>query len=262
MSLKGLVISMASSNARKRAAREHQQRFPGTPYPVALRAVSHGEEALQVVIGKAGGHPYWVDIEEAASGGNGPHIAVIGTSEVGRRSVVDLMIDSMSARPPQRGVEVLTTRGDISGTDHLIEERTRQLQQCGVRDFAELRRRSATEQSDPGDRSHAVVVVVDGDRLMEEFVPVATREGRVTRAGADESLSALARLLRRGRCLDVHTVLNVRQLSGPWLTSLSGLMSSVVEVDESGTAATWRNVGVRSAPVDVVLPMNNEGKQS
>lgn len=105
---------MASSNARKRAAREHQQRFPGTPYPVALRAVSHGEEALQVVIGKAGGHPYWVDIEEAASGGNGPHIAVIGTSEVGRRSVVDLMIDSMSARPPQRGVEVLTTRGTLA----------------------------------------------------------------------------------------------------------------------------------------------------
>ena len=171
------------------------------------------------------------------------------------------MIDSMSARPPQRGVEVLTTRGDISGTDHLIEERTRQLQQCGVRDFAELRRRSATEQSDPGDHNHAVVVVVDGDRLMEEFVPVATREGRVTRAGSRRVIVRTGPLAAARSLPGRSHVLNVRQLSGPWLTSLSGLMSSVVEVDESGTAATWRNVGVRSAPVDVVLPMNNEGKQ-
>lgn len=258
LSLKGLLIAMASSNARKRAAREHQQRFPGTPYPVALRAVSHGEQALQVVIGKAGGHPFWVDIEAAASGGNGPHIAVIGPSEVGRRRVVELMIDSLSARPPRRGVKVLTMRGDISGTNRLIEERTRQLQHCGVRDFAELRRRTATEGSDLGDGGHAVVVVVDGDHLMESFVPVATRETDAMRPGDQEALTALNRLLRQGRSLDIHTVLNVRQIEGnPCLATAAGCISSIVEVDESGTAATWRSEGVRSAPVDVVLPVKD-----
>ncbi|MFA5607154.1 MAG: hypothetical protein WDA07_08200 [Leucobacter sp.] len=37
---------MASSNARKRAARDYQRQFPGTPYPVALRAVTPADDRL------------------------------------------------------------------------------------------------------------------------------------------------------------------------------------------------------------------------
>jgi len=46
VSLKGRVSSMASSNARKRAARDYQRQFPGTPYPVALRAVTPADDRL------------------------------------------------------------------------------------------------------------------------------------------------------------------------------------------------------------------------
>lgn len=264
MSLKGLVISMASSNARKRAARAHQRRFPGTPYPVALRAVSHAQNALQVVIGVAAGRPRWLDIEEAAHGGEGLHMAVIGSSTVGRSRVIDLMTTSLAERPPHRGVEVLAARGRIGRINSLIDERSRFLEQCGVRDFAELHsRNSAGESRDLGDDGRAVVVIVDGDDVIDGFAPVETKEGYATRAGAEEAFAALNRMLRQGRSLDIHTVLNVRQIeANPWLGTAAGCISSIVEVDDRGTAATWRSVSVPRAPINVVLTMDNEGRES
>lgn len=253
---------MASSDARKRAARDCQRQFPGTPYPIALRAVSQGPDSLQVTIGETDGHSYWVNIEEASSGGNGPHIAVTGSSEIGRRRVVELMTDSLAARPPRRGVEVLTTHGDFGRINELIDERTRQLQQCAARDFTELRRRIVTDPDGAGGTAHALVVVVDGEYLIERFGSddAANDDADNHRQSgsdvAEASLSALDRLLRCGRSLDIHTVLDVRALT--WRrTSLSGLVSSVVEVDDSGTAAAWRTLGVRGASVDLVLPMGN-----
>ena len=249
------MISMASSNARKRAARAHQRRFPGTPYPVALRAVSHAQNALQVVIGVAAGRPRWLDIEEAAHGGEGPHMAVIGSSTVGRSRVIDLMTTSLAERPPHRGVEVLAARGRIGRINSLIDERSRFLEQCGVRDFAELHsRNSAGESRDLGDDGRAVVVIVDGDDVIDGFAPVETKEGYATRAGAEEAFAALNRMLRQGRSLDIHTVLNVRQIeANPWLGTAAGCISSIVEVDDRGTAATWRSVSVPRAPINVVL---------
>lgn len=209
VSLKGLVISMASSNARKRAARDHQRRFPGTPYPVALRAVSHADSSLRVVIGAdAAGRPCWADIEELAGGGDGPHVAVIGASRFGRCRAIELMVESMAARPPRRGVEVLTTQGEVGQVNHLIEERTRTLSQAGARDFAELRTPRTGEQRDLGQTVPAVVVVVDiDDQLIDGFPPVLTREGYVARTESEETVSMLNRLLRQGRSLDLHTVL-------------------------------------------------------
>lgn len=260
MSLKGLVSFMASSNARKRAARDYQRQFPGTPYPVALRAVSHAQNSLQVVIGVAGGRPHWLGIEEVAHGGEGPHVAVVGSSTVGRSRVIDLMTNSLAERPPHRGVEVLATlRGEIEHIDSLIDERIHFLAQCGVRDFAELHRNnSAGDRRDLGDNGRAVVVVVDGDDLIDGSSTVETRETDATRPADEKALTALNRLLRLGRSLDIHTVLNVRQIeANPWLATAAGCISSIVEVDESGTAATWRSEGVRSAPVDVVLPVKD-----
>lgn len=214
---------MASSNARKRAARDHQRRFPGTPYPVALRAVTHADSALQVVIGKAAGRPCWVGIEEMAAGGDGPHVAVIGASRFGRCRAVELMVESLAARPPRRGVEVLTTQGEVGQVNHLIEERARTLLQAGARDFAELHRPRAGEQRDLGENVPAVVVVVDiDDHLIDGFPPVLTREGYVARAESEETVSMLNRLLRQGRSLDLHAVLNVRQMEGLTRSGKSG----------------------------------------
>ena len=67
----------------------------------------------------------------------------------------------------------------------------------------------------------------------------------------------LNRLLRQGRSLDLHAVLNVRQMEGPWLSALSGLMSSILEVNADGMSATWRTHG--GSPVDVVLPAKVAG---
>lgn len=247
---------MASSNARKRAARDHQRRFPGTPYPVALRAVSHAESSLQVVIGEAAGRPYWVDIEELSCGGNGPHMAVIGPSRIGRRRVIELMVDSLAARPPRRGVEVLTVQGGDAGRiNNLIEERRHAVNHAGARDFRELRRVQDARSGDPTEAAPAVVVVVDGDHLIDGLAPVETREGYVSRARAEETLSALDGLLRCGRALDIHTVLSVREIeANPWLGIALANISSIVDVDDSGSAANWRDVGAGRAPVEVALP--------
>ncbi|WP_125939779.1 MULTISPECIES: hypothetical protein [Mycobacteriaceae] len=206
----------------------------------------------------AAGRPCWVDIEELAGGGDGPHMAVIGASRFGRCRAIELMVESMAARPPRRGVEVLTTQGEVGQVNHMIEERTRTLLQYGARDFAELRRPGAGGQRDLGEDDPAVVVVVDiDDHLIGGFPPVPTREGYVAPAGFEETVSMLNRLLRQGRSLDLHAVLNVRQMEGPWLSALSGLMSSILEVNADGMSATWRTHG--GSPVDVVLPAKVAG---
>ncbi|MFW0154383.1 hypothetical protein ACNUDN_31990 (plasmid) [Mycobacterium sp. smrl_JER01] len=264
MSLKGLVISMASSNARKQAARDYQRQFPGTPYPVALRAVSHSQNSLQVVIGVAAGRPHWLNIEEAAYGGEGPHMAVVGSSTVGRSRVIDLMTKSLAERPPHRGVEVLATvRGGIGGISSLIDERISFLKHCGVRDFAELHRKnSAGDRRDLGDDGRAVVVIVDGDDVRDGLSPVEERETAATRPADEEAVTALNRLLRQGRSLDIHTVLNVRQIEAdPWLATAAGCISSIVEVDDRGMSATSRSVTVPRTPIDVVLAVNSEGSE-
>ena len=238
---------MASSNAGKRAARAYQQRFPGTPYPVALRAVARADGSLQVVIGTdTAGRRRWVDIEERAAGGEGPHLAVVGASQARRCRAVELMTESMSVRPPERGVQVITLMGTdidqhqaVARITKMIESRVETLKDAGAREFAELRRAADLRHSDRhdpvGPDRGAVVVAVDGDAMAS---PVA--------------LDAME-LMRIGRTLDIHTVLAAQRLDQP---QLAGLVSGVLTVHDDGMAASWR---AGSTTVEVALPACGTG---
>lgn len=240
---------MASSNAGKRAARAYQQRFPGTPYPVALRAVARVDGALQVVIGTdTAGRRRWVDIEERGQGGEGPHLAVVGASQARRYRAVELMIEALAVRPPGRGVQVITLMGTELDQDQavaritkLMKSRVETLKHAGARDFAALRRRAAdlrhSDRHDPvGPDRGAVVVAVDGDAMAS---PVA--------------LDAMELMLRIGRTLDIHTVLAAQRLDQP---QLAGLVSGVLTVHDDGMAASWR---AGSTTVEVALPACGTG---
>lgn len=259
MSLKGIVISMASSNARKRAARDYQRQFPGTPYPVALRAVSRGDDRLRVVVGEATGRPHWVDIEEATFGGYGPHMAVIGSSHAGRSKVVELVSHSLASRPPHRGVEVLTVQREFAPINTLIDQRIETLRRYQAKDFSELRRRLTDAERSLSDIVKAAVVVIDGDSLADDVASSAsTHKGSASRSVSNGSVSALDRILRCGRSLDVHTVLNVGQIHDLAPAVALEHCSSVVEVHDDGARATLRGID-RPDGVELVLPAQGTG---
>lgn len=241
---------MTSSNARKRAARDYQKRFPGTPYPVALRAVARADGSLQVVIGTdTAGRRRWVDIEERAAGGEGPHLAVVGASQARRCRAVELMTESMSVRPPERGVQVITLMGTdidqhqaVARITKLIESRVETLKRAGAREFAELRRAADLRHSDRDEPVRpdqgAVVVAVDGDAM-----------------DSPAALDAMERMLRVGRSLDIHTVLAAQRLDQPRLAGCAGQVSGVLIVHDDGMAASWR----AGSTVEVALPACGTG---
>lgn len=102
-------------------------------------------------------------------------------------------------------------------------------------------------------------MIVDGDDVRDGLSPVEERETAATRPADEEAVTALNRLLRQGRSLDIHTVLNVRQIEAdPWLATAAGCISSIVEVDDRGMSATSRSVTVPRTPIDVVLAVNSE----
>lgn len=242
---------MTSSNARKRAARDYQKRFPGTPYPVALRAVARADGSLQVVIGTdTAGRRRWVDIEERAAGGEGPHLAVVGASQARRYRAVELMIEALAVRPPGRGVQVITLMGTELDQDQavaritkLMKSRVETLKHAGARDFAALRRRAAdlrhSDRNEPVRPDQgAVVVAVDGDAM-----------------DSPAALDAMERMLRVGRSLDIHTVLTAQRLDQPRLAGCAGQVSGVLIVHDDGMAASWR----AGSTVEVALPACGTG---
>ena len=256
-SLKGFVIfEMASSNARKQAAREHQRRFPGTPYPVALRAVSHAGNSLQVVVGNTDrGRPYWADLEERADGGDGPHVAIIGKSRLGRRQAIELMVASLTANPPRRGVEVVEITAAVGRIDQLIEERWRLLRRAKARDFREIREVQAARSDEHRDMAAgygAVVVVIDDDHWIEH-------SGGLALTAPENTLNTLNELLRLGRALDLHTLLNVQTLESPILTRLAAQFSAILTVHDDGVTATWQVCGRTASDVVLPAPLARDG---
>ncbi|MFA5607591.1 MAG: hypothetical protein WDA07_10435 [Leucobacter sp.] len=185
-------------------------------------------------------------------------MAVFG-SHAGRSRVVELVNHSLTARPPQRGVEVLACHREIEPINTLIDQRIETLRHYHAKDFGELRTMLPAAEQGPSDVARAAVVVIDGDSLTGVASATSTyNDGPASTGISDRSASTLDRVLRCGRSLDIHTVLSVAQIHDLAPTVAVAQFSSIVEVHEDGRRAWWRRVNMPTS-VELELPAKGTG---
>lgn len=227
---------MATSEARKKAAKLYQQQYPETTYPEALRIVSKCDSVspLTAQIGfDPKGRPVRVNLEERMRGGLGAHFAIAGGPGYGKTTLLTLMAASMAADPPRRGVEIWACGPylgqAVAGIAHTVavagDDLERRFDEEAYRRGRICLERGCLSIFDSPVPEPALVLLVDADW---------------TRTNADWRFrlpAPLQRVGQRGRSVDAHLVAAVSpdlMLGGRYLGAMEMHVSSHIALTERG----------------------------
>jgi S-DNA-T family DNA segregation ATPase FtsK/SpoIIIE len=247
-----------------------------TPAPDLRSLIGPGLAPLRVPVGVTPtGLPVFIDLREAAEGGDGPHGLLVGATGSGKSVALQTIVAGLAAGHPPEALSLLlidfkggaafdrfAALPQVAGIVTNLEDESTLLDRVRISLEAEMERRQRSLRAGHAPLSALVIVIDEAGELLTavpEFADTLTRIGRIGRALGIHLLLATQRWEEgRFRALDAHLRLRL------CLRTFTADDSRAVLGDDSATSlparpgAGWlavdrhrRRVDVLPAPLDL-----------